>query len=108
LAASWVPKTETILGGQSGTTEQLVPRAVESRSGVRFGRRWLAYWFTKEDIEPWRSLARVNDTAEIRCRDECGHHQVGSHYLPDRRGQTRGVTAFAGFQRHHLRTATRC
>ena len=58
-------------------------------------RRRLAYWFTKEDIEPWRSVTRVNDTTQIPARDEAGHRQVFHHYLPDRRSQTRGVTAFA-------------
>jgi capsid protein len=58
-------------------------------------RRRLAYWFTKEDIEPWRSVTRVNDTTQINARDEAGHRQVFHHYLPDRRSQTRGVTAFA-------------
>mgnify|MGYP000849219243 FL=1 len=58
-------------------------------------RRRLAYWFTKEDIEPWRSVVRVNDITQIPARDEAGHRQVFHHYLPDRRSQTRGVTAFA-------------
>jgi len=58
-------------------------------------RRRLAYWFTKEDIEPWRSVTRVNDTTQIIARDDAGHHQVFHHYLLDRHSQTRGVTAFA-------------
>ena len=40
-------------------------------------------------------MVRVNDTTQINARDEAGHRQVFHHYLPDRRSQTRGVTAFA-------------
>ena len=58
-------------------------------------RRRLAYWFTKEDIEPYRSVSAVGDVTQIDARDADGRRQVFHHYLPDRRSQTRGVTAFA-------------
>ena len=58
-------------------------------------RRRLAYWFTKEDIDPWVTVTYVNDIAQVPARDSAGHRQVFHHYLPDRRSQTRGVTAFA-------------
>jgi len=40
-------------------------------------------------------VVRVNDITQIPARDDAGHRQVFHHYLPDRRSQTRGVTAFA-------------
>ena len=40
-------------------------------------------------------MVRVNDITQIPARDDAGHRQVFHHYLPDRRSQTRGVTAFA-------------
>ena len=40
-------------------------------------------------------MTRVNDITQISARDEASHRQVFHHYLPDRRSQTRGVTAFA-------------
>lgn len=58
-------------------------------------RRRLGYWFTKEDVDPLRSVNRVGDVVQIEARDANGHRQVLHHYLPDRVSQTRGVTAFA-------------
>lgn len=58
-------------------------------------RRRLGYWFTKEDVDPLRSVSAVGDVTQIDARDADGRRQVLHHYMPDRRSQTRGVTAFA-------------
>ena len=58
-------------------------------------RRRLAYWFTREDISPMMAVQRVADMQQVPARDADGRRQVFHHYLPDRRSQTRGVTAFA-------------
>lgn len=58
-------------------------------------RRRLEYWFTKEDLDPHRALARVSDTKAYPVRDEDGHRQVFHIYTSKRASQTRGITVFA-------------
>lgn len=58
-------------------------------------RRRLKYWFTNEDLNAMSVVSRVGDVTQVAARDEQGRRQVLHHYLPDRRSQTRGVTAFA-------------
>lgn len=58
-------------------------------------RRALEYWFTKDDIDPLRSLSRVSEIKQYAARDEDGHELVFHVYDPRRCTQTRGVTAFA-------------
>lgn len=58
-------------------------------------RRRKSYWFTKEEIEPWRAVLKVNEVTQIPAYDSDGRRQVLHHFLPDRVSQTRGVTAFA-------------
>jgi capsid protein len=58
-------------------------------------RRRQRYWFTNEDVSPMTPISRVGDVTQIDARDRDGRRQVFHHYLPDRRSQTRGVTAFA-------------
>lgn len=58
-------------------------------------RQRQSYWFTKEDVDPMRSVALVSDITQVDARDAEGRKQVLHHYMPDRASQTRGVTAFA-------------
>ena len=52
----------TAPGGQRDAVRSCETSA---RPGWQLHRRRLAYWYTKEDIEPWRSVTRVNDTTQI-------------------------------------------
>lgn len=58
------------------------------------GRR-IAYWVTKQDLDPYRPITRVSEIQEIKARDETGQKQVFHIYDPRRVSQRRGVTAFA-------------
>ena len=58
-------------------------------------RRRQEYWFTREDLEPTRSVTKVSQIERYPARDEDGHRQVFHIYNPKRVSQTRGVTAFA-------------
>jgi hypothetical protein len=42
-----------------------------------------------------KMLVGVNDITQIPARDDAGHRQTFHHFLPDRRSQACGVTAFA-------------
>lgn len=53
------------------------------------------YWFTKEDVNPMRSLRLVSEVVQVQARDEDGNRNVLQVYDPKRFTQTRGVTAFA-------------
>jgi lambda family phage portal protein len=58
-------------------------------------RRRQEYWFTRDEIDPLRSVARVSDMRRVPVRDEEGYRQVFHVYNPKRVTQTRGVTALA-------------
>lgn len=58
-------------------------------------RRRLAYWFTKDDIDPSKPFAKVGDARQVPARDAAGERQVFHLYNPRRATQTRGVTALA-------------
>ena len=58
-------------------------------------RRRQEYWFTRDEIEPWRSVDKVGDMTQIAARDAQGNRQVLHLYYPDRFSQTRGVTVCA-------------
>lgn len=54
-------------------------------------RRRLEYWFTRDDIDPWRTVNRVTDMVRVPVRDAAGHRQVFHVVHPDRVSQTRGI-----------------
>ena len=58
-------------------------------------RRRLEYWFTRDEIDPMRPVARVSDMRRIPAYGEDGFRQVFHVYNPRRISQTRGVTALA-------------
>ena len=58
-------------------------------------RKRLAYWFTKDDIQPHQRLQRVSDTVPYPARDADGYRYVLHGYDPKRSSQTRGVCAYA-------------
>lgn len=58
-------------------------------------RRRLEYWFTKDDIELFQSVARVGDMEQYPAYDGDGRRNVYHVYSPKRSTQTRGVTALA-------------
>ncbi len=58
-------------------------------------RRRKEVWVTKDDIEPWRALAKVGDTTPIPIRDSAGNRNVLQLYFAHRFSQTRGVSACA-------------
>ncbi len=58
-------------------------------------RERLEYWLTREDLDPYRALAKVSDIKRYPARDDQGRLQVFHVYHPKRISQTRGVTAFA-------------
>jgi capsid protein len=53
------------------------------------------YWLTRDDIDPFKTLSRVQDVKRYPARDDQGNLQVYHVYHPKRISQTRGVTAFA-------------
>lgn len=55
-------------------------------------RRRLEYWVTREDIEAWKTVQRVNDMLRFPTRTNDGLRQVFHIYHPDRLSQTRGVS----------------
>lgn len=66
--------------------------------GVRLdaSRRRLAYWITKEDVDPNQALRRVLDVRQVPARDPSNGGKWCFHiFSPKRISQTRGVTAFA-------------
>ncbi len=58
-------------------------------------RRRLEYWFTKDDVDPTRTVGRVSEMQRVSARDSEGHRSVFHIYAPKRVTQTRGVTALA-------------
>jgi lambda family phage portal protein len=64
--------------------------------GVELGprRERLAYYFTKEVLDPFSRVARVADAPRMSAIDSDGFDQVFHVYKPNRFTQTRGVTAF--------------
>ena len=58
-------------------------------------RKRLRYWFTREDLAPHSSLARVRDTVQIDARSELGERLVFHIVDPNRITQTRGVSVYA-------------
>jgi len=58
-------------------------------------RRRLEYWFTKDDIDPLRTISRVSDMRQVPARDSNGRRLVLHLYRPERFSQTRGVTHLA-------------
>lgn len=58
-------------------------------------RKRLAYWVASEDNEAYYPVPRVSEMVRYEARDADGNRQVLHHYFPDRKSQTRGVTAFA-------------
>lgn len=52
----------------------------------------LEYWFTNEDLDPTRSLAKVSDVKAYPARDSDGNRLVLHLYMPDRFSQRRGVS----------------
>lgn len=57
-------------------------------------RKRLTYFFTKDELEPTKTLNRVGDTTQIPARDEFGSRNVFHIYDPHRLTQTRGVSVF--------------
>jgi lambda family phage portal protein len=55
----------------------------------------LEYWFTREDLDPWRSIGRVSDISRYPARDADGIRQVLHLYMPFRFSQRRGVPFIA-------------
>lgn len=53
------------------------------------------YWFTREDLNPLRSLNRVADIKPYPARDSSGQRQVLHLYMPYRFSQRRGVSCLA-------------
>jgi lambda family phage portal protein len=71
-----------------------------SKRNIVFGieldenRRRLMYFFTKDEIDPYKTLNRVSDTVQVPARDEDGNRQVYHVYNPHRVSLTRGVSGF--------------
>lgn len=57
-------------------------------------RRRLEYWFTKDEIEPYKSISKVGDMRQYPARDSQGRRSVLHIYNPRRLSQTRGVSVF--------------
>lgn len=57
-------------------------------------RRRQEYWFTKDDIDPFRPI-NLRDMTRNPARDDDGNRLVFHIYRPDRISMTRGVTALA-------------
>lgn len=58
-------------------------------------RERLQVWFTRDEVDPQRAVARVSDIQPINVRDDAGHRQVWQVYNPNRTSQTRGYTHLA-------------
>lgn len=58
-------------------------------------RRPKEYWFTKEELDPWRAITKVSEINRYPARDEDGEELVWHIYDPCRVSQTRGITTFA-------------
>lgn len=104
LRASIVDGDIVLLPNKSGALEVMEAHRLRTPSNTKRNvvhgillderRRRLEYWFTRADIDPWRSLSRVSDIAPVRTRAGDGTRQVFHVYDPDRVSQTRGVSAF--------------
>lgn len=55
-------------------------------------RRPLEYWFTREDIDPSRSVSSLDQIKRYPARDAQGRRAVLHIYHPDRLSQMRGVS----------------
>lgn len=64
--------------------------------GVELGprRERLAYYFTKEVLDPFSRVLKVSDAPRVSAVDTEGFDQVFHVYKPNRFTQTRGITAF--------------
>ena len=58
-------------------------------------RRRLAYWFTRDNIDPMAALNKVGDVRQVPALDDDGEPLVFHVYDPLRVSQTRGITALA-------------
>jgi capsid protein len=58
-------------------------------------RKRQAYWIAVEDNEQYYPVPKAGQMNRYEARDSAGNRQVLHHYFPDRKSQTRGVTAFA-------------
>lgn len=58
-------------------------------------RRRIEYWFTIEDISPFKTLMSAASIRKFPAYDKNGYKQVFHIYNPKRVSQTRGVSAFA-------------
>lgn len=63
-------------------------------NGIRLNdlREKVEFWFTKDEIEPWKSFDRVGDVIKYPARGRDGQRQVLQVYHKARVSQTRGVT----------------
>ncbi len=57
-------------------------------------RKRLEYWFTRDEIDPSQTFAKVSDAVPVKVRDSAGNRQVFHIYNPSRVSQTRGVSVF--------------
>lgn len=57
-------------------------------------RKRLEYWFTRDEIDPSQTFAKVSDAIPVKARDRDGNPQVFHVYNPNRISQTRGVSVF--------------
>lgn len=58
-------------------------------------RKRLEYWFTANDVDPFKSATLMGDVTKYGARDKDGNRQVFHVYDPKRFSQTRGITALA-------------
>lgn len=57
------------------------------------GRKPIEYFFTKDEIDPHKTIRLVSDMIKIRARDRDGNKQVFHVYDPARTSQSRGLSA---------------
>lgn len=57
-------------------------------------RKRLEYWFTKDELDPSQTFAKVSEAVPVKARDVNGNRQVFHVYNPGRVSQTRGVSVF--------------
>jgi capsid protein len=58
-------------------------------------RKRIEYWFTKNDVDPYKTIQFVSEINSIPARDANGFKRVFHVYNPKRISQTRGVTSLA-------------
>lgn len=58
-------------------------------------RRHLRYYFTHEDLEPYRQVSLVRETTPVEARDADSQRQVLHLHLPERVSETRGISCLA-------------